>query len=461
MSHGLILARLYPDGAGGKRLKDDPDFEKVQKLLDTRKRANLSYVWEEYKTSNPDGLSYSQFCNRYRKWRNTCGKNVVMVQEREPGKELFVDWMGDTLECVLDSEDGKLIKAHFFVSTLGDSGYPYVEAFPNEKTPNWITAHVHNFTYLGGVPRIAVPDNCRTAISKSNYYDPAINRAYGEFAAYYQIAVIPARVKRPRDKSVVESSIGWLETWLLEWLHGQGVFNSFAALNKAIKTRIAELIKRPFQKRAGSRESVFLEIDKPALRPLPPIPYELSEYQNRRVPDNYHLEYDKFYYSVSYQYFKQEVTMRITSSMIEVYDGSNKRIALHVRRYTGPRYVTHNDHMPPHHKFKAMADRFDGARYRSWASTIGENTFFVIDTLLSRASAEEQAYRSCMGILQNAKDYGAARLEAACKKAKELSSPCYSTIYKILKNSQEQVGQGELFQPAQTHENLRGAAYFA
>ena len=290
MSHEQILEKLYPDGAGGRNLKDEVDFEKIQKLLDNRKRVNLYYVWEEYRMGNPEGLSYSQFCNRYRKWRNACGKDVVMVQEREPGKELFVDWMGDKLECVRDSESGKLLKAHFFVSALGDSGYPYVEAFANEKMASWITAHVHAFSWMGGLPRVIIPDNCRTAVSRSNYYDPAINRSYEELAVYYQVAVIPARVRRPRDKSLVEGTIGWLENWLLEWLQDQGPFDSFAALNLAIKERMAELVKRPFQKRAGSRESVFKEIDKPALRPLPPLPYEFAEYQSRRVPDNYHLK---------------------------------------------------------------------------------------------------------------------------------------------------------------------------
>ena len=338
MTHDQILAKLYPQGAGGRNYKDDPDFAKIQKLLDSHNRVNLQYVWEDYRTENPNSLSYSQFCNRYRKWRNTCGKDVVMVQEREPGKELFVDWMGDTLACVLDSETGKLLKAHFFVAALGDSGYPYVEAFPNEKIANWVTAHVHTFSWIGGVPQVVTPDNCRTAVSRSNYYDPVINRAYEEMAVYYNVAIIPARVNRPTFKAKVEGTVGWLETWLLEWLRGQGPFDSFTALNHVIKERLADLVKRPFQKRAGSRESVFLEIDKPALRPLPPAPYEVAQYQNRRVPDNYHLEYDTFYYSIPYEYYKQDVCLRITSSMIEVYDGHNKRIALHIRRYTGPRF---------------------------------------------------------------------------------------------------------------------------
>ena len=461
MTHDQLLTRLYPNGAGGRHRKDNPDFENIQKILDKRKRANLQYVWEEYRLENPEGLAYSQFCARYNMWRNTSGKDVVMVQEREPGKELFVDWMGDTLKCVKDSDTGKLIKAHFFACTLGDSGYPYVEAFPNEKMESWIAAHIHAFSRLGGVPKILVPDNCRTAVKRSNYYDPSINRAYEEMAVYYNVAVIPARVKRPRDKALVEGSIGWLENWLVEWLRTQEIFNSFRELNIAIQERMSVLVKRPFQKRAGSRESIFLEIDKPALRPLPPSPYDKPEYKIRSVPDNYHLEYDSFYYSVPYEYYKQEVTMRITSTMIEVYNGDNKRISLHQRRFTGPRYITCKAHMPPHHKFKDMSNRFDGTRYRKWARTIGKQTFLVIDTLLTKADIEEKAYRSCMGILQFSKVYGASRLEAACGRAVELSSLNYTTILNILKNKQEYQKQIELFMPVGHHENLRGSSFFA
>ena len=247
----------------------------------------------------------------------------------------------------------------------------------------------------------------------------------------------------------------------MEWLRDQGPFDSFSALNHAVKERMAELVKRPFQKRAGSRESVFLEIDKPALRPLPAAPYEFAVYQVRRVPDNYHLEYDAFYYSVPHEYYRQDVTLRITASMIEVFDGQHKRIAMHQRRYTGPRYATCTEHMPPHHQFQAMANRFDGKRYRSWARSIGEHTYFVIDSLLVRAGIEEKAYRSCMGILQFAKEYGCNRLEAACRRAVELSSPSYTTVSNILKNRQEDVTQPELFKPVAEHENLRGAAAFA
>ena len=315
---------VYPSSHGGRLVKQDPDWAVIQKRLETNKRITMQYLWEEYRETEKDGLSRSQFYERYSTWKAATGKDVVMVQTREPGKDLFVDCMGDKLECVLDSGSGKLLKAHFFAATLGDSGYPIVIAYPNEKLESWIDAHVQTFKRLGGLPEVVKPDNCKTAVTKAHYYDPQLNKTYYDLSLYYNVAIIPARVSAPRDKAQVEGSIGWLETWLLEWLRGR-TFSSFAELNGEIKKRVTELAKRPFQKRAGSRESVFMEIDKPALRPLPHTPYEVPVYKERKVPDNYHVEFEGFHYSVPYTYYKQKVTVKATFSVIEV---SNRRFAL-------------------------------------------------------------------------------------------------------------------------------------
>jgi transposase len=454
-----LIGLLYPDGSGGRPIKGDPEWERIQQALDANRHVNLMYLWEEYRIREPEGLGYSQFCARYRKWRRQSGACVVMAREREPGKEFFVDWMGDTPSLVLDDETGKMLKAHFFVGTLGDSGYPVVEAFPDERMQSWITAHVHAFTALGGLPLIVVPDNCKTAVCRPNYYDPAINKAYRDLAAYYNIAVIPARIRSPRDKAQVEGTVGWLETHLVPWIQQRGPFHSFNELNHAVKQRMAELTARPFQKRAGSRERVFLEVDKPLLRPLPPQPYEAAEWQSRRVPDNYHLEYAGFYYSVPHSYYKQTVDLRITHSLIEVFQGM-QRIAVHERRYAGKRYVTLRSHMPENHQFMQDQNRFDGTRYRSWARFIGEHTFRLIDSLLTRTDIEETSYRSCMGVLQFSKQYGNERLEAACRRARELHSCSYTTVYNILKNNQERGRILSEVQPTPAHANIRGPAAF-
>jgi transposase len=467
MTDQAINNLLYPVCHGGRKAKKDPDWEAIQKRLDGNKRMNLQYLWEEYREGEKDGLSRTQFYARYGQWKNKTGKDVVMVQEREPGKELFVDWMGDKLECVLDSETGKLVAAHFFVATLGDSGYPIVIAYPNQKSESWIAAHVETFKQLGGLPLVVVPDNCKTAVTKPNYYDPQLNKAYYDLALYYNLAIIPARVRVPQDKSQVEGSIGWIETWLLGWLKGRTElskqFLSFFDLNVAIKNRMAELVKRPFQKRAGSRESVFLELDRPALRALPSEPFANPTYIERRVPNNYHIEYCGFYYSVPHQYYKQQVTIKATFLVLEVYAQRLTRIAIHQRRYTGSRYVTERSHMPANHQAQQDANLFDGRRYRSWASSIGVNTFFVIDSLLKKGEVEETAYRSCMGILQFSKKNGNIRLEGACQKARQLGNISFTVIRNILKNNQEEIPlvseSSQVVTPV--HENLRGQKAFA
>ena len=456
MTNESIKARLYPK-MSDPPTKDDPDWGALHTWLGGSKRRNLRFAWEDYRVEKPTGLSYSQYCRRYSDWRDSTGKTVTMVQNHEPGKEVYIDWAGDTLDCVTDPFTGELLTAHFFVAAMGCSCYPYVEAFPDECGENWLAAHVHTFEHFNGVPMVAVPDNCKTAITKANYYDPTYNPAYWELAKHYGIAVIPARVKKPKDKPIVEGSVGWLETWLLEWLSGQ-MFFSFEELNRAIRGRVAELVNRKFQKRAGSRASVFEELDKPALRPLPPTRFEFAAYVSRLVPDNYHVEYDKFYYSVPYTLYKRSVTIRATTTMIEVVNTDRERVALHQRRYSGNRYVTLVEHMPENHRRQLENSKRTGSDYLNWAATIGNNTRDVIDRMLKDQEIEMTAYRGCMGVLQFAKKFSPDKLEAACEKALQMGNPCYTTVRSLLKNPHPAVRPPT---PLPRHENLRNPAEFA
>ncbi len=454
MTNAQIQERLYPKFNAGV-VKAEPEWTEIHKRLESNRRLNLQYLWEEYRGRNPEGLGYSQFCRRYRQWRGKRAEQVIMVQTREPGRELFVDWMGDTLACVVDAESGEVKAAHFFVATVGDSNYPYVEAFADEGHESWLTAHIHALEWLGGVPRVVVPDNCKTAVSKSNYYDPKVNPAYWELAKHYGVAVIPARVRKPRDKATVEGSVGWLETWLLEWLRGQQFF-SFEELNRAIRSRLLALVKRPFQKRAGSRAEVFEAVDKPALRPLPPTRYEHVEYVERRVPDNYHVEYDGRYYSVPYTLFREKVTLRAGMRMIEILNANRERVALHQRAREGSRYVTQTGHMPKKHQYQKEFKSRDGDSYRSWAKTFGPATWIVVDGMLRAQVMEESAYRSCMGVLQLGKKYGAARVESACEQAQKLGKLTYTAVKGLLENPSSGAATASL----PLHENLRNPAEF-
>jgi len=365
------------------------------------------------------------------------------------------------LPCVVDSETGELITAHFFVAVMGYSGLPYVEAFPNEQEQNWIVANVNALHYYGGVPRIIVPDNCKTAVKTPRYYEPIINTAYWELAQHYEVAIIPARARKPQDKPLVEQSVGWLETWLLGKLRKQKFF-SFYELNKTILKYMRELSAKPFQKREGSRQSDFQEIDKPALRPLPPQRYEIADIVARSVGDNYHVEYAGFYYSVPYTLHKERVILRATTKTIEILDKNHIRMASHKRRLAASdgRYVSNEDHMPPNHRAVYQSRQFDGNRYRSWAKNIGENAFFIIDNLLTSGKIEEQGFKSCMGVLQLSKKYSDARLESACRRARALGSHTYSTVKTILKNGVEDIVE-DIPKPTPEHENIRGSEYYS
>lgn len=459
MTPAQINELIYPDSFGRKQTKEEPDWDQIHARLVSDKRVNLQYIWEEeYRPANPDGYSYSYFCAKYVDWKKETGKNVVLPQEREPGKEMFIDWMGDTLPCVTDYDTGEIHKAHFFVTTLGDSSYPFVEAFPDETQLNWLQGHIDALNWYGGVPRVFVPDNCKTAVIHTNLYDPELNHAYREMSLHYGVAIIPARVVKPKDKASVESSVGWLETWLLEWLSSK-VYFSFEALNHDIRERIAALSERDFKHREGSRKSIYQALDKPLLRPLPKDAFEAFITKPvKRVPNNYHLEYDKFYYSVPHSYYDKPVTMHIFAKKVEIYSKDNERIALHVRRFCGKRYVTETDHMPTNHQVVTAFRSYDGAYYRSRASAIGAETGRFVRTLLERADFEEQAYKSCMGIIKFAEKYGDVRLEKACRKAFTLNSVTYTTVKNILKNGQEdliETRDADADTPTPYHENLR------
>jgi len=450
-----IKALLYPTD-GARAAKAAPTWETIHKWIKSGKRRNLQFAWENYRATNPAGLGYSQFCRQYRVWKDSTGKTVTMVQDHEPGKEMFIDWAGDTLDCVVDPGTGEVLTAHFFVAALGYSCYPYAEAFPNEQMESWLAANIHALEHYCGVPRVAVPDNTSTAVTKPHYYDTKLNPTYLDFAQHYGIAIVPARPYRARDKSIAEGTVGWLETWLLEWLRGQ-YFYSFEELNRAIKSRVKALAERPFQKRTGSRASEFEEFDKPALRPLPPTRFEVADYVTRRVPDSYHIEYGKFYYSVPHALYKQEVTMRVTLTMVEVTNGNRERVALHVRRYSGKRYVTQPEHMPEGHRHHAEFSRRTGDDYKVWASTVGDSTRALVERMLKAQTFEETAYRSCMGVMQFASKFSPEQLEAACRRALEIGSPTYTTVKNLLQSPQPMKRP----QPLPRHENLRNPADFA
>ncbi|MBQ2288351.1 MAG: IS21 family transposase [Lachnospiraceae bacterium] len=461
MTDGVLEEMMFPKtkSATNKRM---PDFDYIRKEL-LRNGVNKKLLWVEYceesRMNGEEPLMYSQFC--YYIQKNEERRRATMHIPRKPGEQIEVDWAGDPAH-IIDPDTGEIIDAWLFVGVMTYSQYAFVEAFINERTNNWIKAHNHMFQFFGGVAPVLVSDNCTTAINhqKSDWYTPTLNTTYHEMAEHYNVAIVPARVRKPKDKSNVEGSVGKISTWITAALRNEQFF-SLAELNAAIKEKLTAYNARKFEQKECSRLSLFLGEEMPLLASLPATPFELCEWKQATVQFNYHIAVDKMYYSVPYQYIKNKVDVRITESTIEIFYNHN-RIASH-RRITGRsgQYSTITEHMPENHQ-KYL--EWNGDRFRKWADSIGINTRKVVDAILTSGRVEQQSYRSCMGLLKLAEKHSPAKLEAVCTKALCYSSkPSYKSIKNLLVSFNEE--ELESKQDNSSLENkprgiTRGARYY-
>ena len=407
-----------------------PDYAYIRKEL-LKNGVSKKLLWTEYmedcRQAGEEPLMYSQFCYYIQQDENK--RRATMHINRKPAEQVEVDWAGDTAELV-DPYTGEIVEAYIFVGVMTYSQYAYVEAFPDEKQQSWIDAHVHMYEYFGGVAKILVPDNCKTAvIHNGGWKDQHINTIYHEMAEHYGTAIIPARVRAPKDKPNAEGSVGNVSTWIIAALRNEQFF-TIAELNAAIRVKLEEFNYRPFQKKEGSRYELFRDEELPLLAPLPATRYELAEWKQATVQFNYHISVAGMLYSIPYEYIGKKVDVRVTGTVIEVFYSQN-RIASHRRLYGRKnQYSTVTEHMPKDHQFYL---EWNGERFRKWAERIGENTAKVIDAILRSKRVEQQSYRACMGLLKLADKYSPAKLEEACKTALSYTqSPSYKSISNIL-----------------------------
>jgi transposase len=450
-----LESRLFPvqaPRAGVPRAV--PNWPAIHEELQTGKHVTLQLVWQEYKQSHPDGYQYSRFCWLYQQWAGNL--DLVLRQEHKAGEKLFVDYAGDSVPIV-DSKTGTIQKASIFVAVLGASNYTYAEATWGQELACWIGAHVRALEFLGGAPALLVPDNCKTAVLHPSRYEPDLNPTYQEMAAHYGMAVIPTRVKKPRDKAKVEAGVLVVERWILAALRKRTFF-SLASLNEAISLLLDRLNHRKFRKLEGNRAERFARIDRPALRPLPAQAYSFAEWKKARVHIDYHVEIDRHYYSVPYALIHRELDVRYTATIVEIFH-RGQRVASHVRSSKIGRHTTIDAHRPQsHQRFLEWTPE----RLVHWASTIGASTALLVDTILRSRTHPEQGFRRCLGILRLGKTYGTDRLEAACARAIKLQACSYQSVKSILNTSLDRQTDLEL-QPDRSpiqHPNIRGTDYF-
>jgi len=420
-----------------------------------RPKVTLQLLWYEYKQTNPEGYQYSQFSNLYRQWVKRL--DVTLRQEHRAGQKLFVDYAGQTVP-VVNPNTGEISQAHLFVAVLGASNYTYAEATQAEDLPSWIRAHVHAFEFFGGVTEILVPDNTKTGVTKPSRYEPDINPTYLDLAQHYRTTVIPTRPGRPRDKAKAESAVLVAERWILAALRNHTFFG-LAELNRAISEKLTILNGRKFKKLDSTRKKLYETIDKPALRPPPPGPYEYAEWKKARVNIDYHIQIDRHYYSVPYQLTRNQVDVRLTSCSVEVLF-KNRRVASHRRSYHQAGFTTLREHMPKSHQ--RYLD-WTPSRIIRWASRNGPKTQDLVTHIMESRPHPEQGFRSSLGIMRLAKRYSSERLERACTRALAIKAYSYRSVESILKNGLDQkplLPDESEDQGSATHHNIRGKHYY-
>lgn len=451
------LARLlYPGTDSHASARHEvPDWRKVHQEL-KRKGVTKQLLWEEYTERFPNRCySYSQFCERYRQWQRQQTRS--MRQVHKAGEKCFVDYCGQTVP-VVDRYSGEIRYAEVFVGVLGASNYTFAEATWRQSLPDWLGSHVRMLDYFGGCPALIVPDNLKSGITRACRYDPDVNASYQQLAAHYQVAVLPARPRKPKDKAKVEAAVLVVERWILARVR-EHTFFSLAELNLCIKSLLEALNEKPFKRLPGNRREAFEQIDRPALKPLPLHPYEYVAIKTVKVNIDYHIEHEHHCYSVPHELVGERLECHVGEQMVRLYF-KGRQVAAHARTRR-PGMTTVAAHMPTNHREQGA---WSPGRLERWAKDIGPNTLTWVRERIEEKAHPEQAYRICLGLLNLSRQYPVARLDAACCIANQYAMVRLSQVKSILKSNRDQLpGQISLdceSELPQDHENIRGPHHY-
>ena len=446
-----LEALLYPRRQPGVEVHPAPDFEWIEREL-KRKHVTRRQLWREYLARYPDGLKYTAFCVKFQTWRRS--RNVTLALTHTPGDRLFVDYAGDPA-VFTDGATGLEQRAWLFVAVWPYSARMYAEATRTQTSPDWLGAHVRALEAFGCASRVVVPDNCRTAVKKALRYDPQFNRSYAEFAEHYSLAVLNARVRKPRDKAAVENGVLLAERAVLGGLRDRQFF-SLAELNAAIVQIVAAINAEGFQKRAGSRVSVFEAEERPATQALPARRYEYAEWKiGARVHQDHHIEVGRAYYSVHYTLVGQRVDARLSANTVEIFQ-RGALIATHPRASRRYQRLTLEAHRPPEHRaylelgIDKLLDR---------AERVGPATREILERQLRRKRHPGEVIREALGLLRLVQDFSAEKLEATAALALELGLYGYRAVNDLIKRPAA-ASHDEARSRLGHHPNVRGADYF-
>jgi len=453
LSDSQLNSLIYPPPESDTGAFQFPDCAYMHQEL-KRKGVTKQLLWDEYVVQFCErAYRYSQFCEHYRRWLKRQKRS--MRQTHRAGEKCFIDYCGHTVP-IINGDTGEIREAQIFVGVLGASNYTFAEATWSQKLPDWLGSHVRMFEFFGGVPEVAVPDNLRSGVSAACRYDPDLNPSYQQLAAHYDVAVIPARPYKPKDKSKAEVAVQIVERWILAALRKQRFF-SLGELNGAIKELLKGLNHRPFKRLPGNRIEAFTALDQPQLRSLPKQRYAYVDVKRVKVNIDYHVQYRQHHYSVPHHCVGEVMELHASESLVTIYLQGNV-LATHPRKHT-PGTSTNALHMPERHQ---QHHKWSPERLEKWAQSIGVHTWQWVNAQLTNRAHPEQAYRVCLGLLSLSRDYPNDRLDAACAIANDAGLIRLKAIKNILINRRDQgtsVNQLDLTLPQQ-HANVRGAKHF-
>jgi transposase len=431
-------------------------FPEVDKAL-KRKGNTLHKLWQEYLKKYPDGLKHTQFNEHYRQWSKR--SNATMHVDHKAGDKMYVDYAGEKLQIV-DPDTGEVCKVEVFVAILGASQLTYVEATMTQRKEDFIGACENALYYFGGAPQAIVPDNLKSAVIKSDKYEPTLNESFRDFVEHYKMTALPAGPYKPRHKALVEGAVKIIYQVIYTIIREQD-FTSIEALNNAIWELLAIHNNNPLRGRPYSRRQMFEEIERSMLQPLSVYRYELKNKRVATVSKNNYvcLGEDKHYYSVPYHYIGKKVSILYSQSNVDIYY-RYEHIATHKRNRRPFMFTTVEDHLATKHKYQSD---WTPEKFIERAKAIGEQTEKYITGILILRQHPEQAYKTCQGILNYAAKVGNERLNAACHRANFYEDYSYKTILAILDKHLDSVpldpDNDRTSMPP--HGNIRGNTYYA
>ena len=443
---------LYPS-RGSPQAGEAVDWEAVEKALSGR-GVTLKLLWEEWRRTHPDGMSYVTWCRHFKSKRRC--PEVTMRQNRRPGERLFVDYAGMTAPVLID---GEAHHAQLFVAAMGVSGWIYAEATLSQKIDDWCHSHIRCFERMGFVPKVVVPDNVKAAVTSPSRYEPVLNATYADLLKHYGVLGLPARVRKPRDKGLVENAVLLVERRVLAPLRDH-VFYDLVSLNRAIAVEVQKVNAKPYTDGSGeSRFDRFESVDTPYMKPLPVERWQRTLWRKNKVHTDYHIAIDYHLYSVPFTYVGKEVNVRQRGQMIDVFYGC-EHIASHMkaRKGHGRRATTIDEHMPKgHQRAKVEATR---ERIETRARNVGANVFAFVTMIMERNHNPEFGFRSCYGVLRLAGSHAAERFDGACRFALDNGTDTYRGLDNILRTNSDLVDEEEAESHSIDHSNIRGPEYY-